>query len=150
MIDYCRTDDEVAKNPEAEDWCKIVAAGNVDAYQFAWRLWCFNHMFDDLVDQDKQPTKEQIFYELVEFVKEISFNPFYNAHKESIFPLLVSLANRTLDGDEMEKSESEWDRQVACVVRCGDLDVFLHIAYLAGGWDHMRKLKNLRTYDKGE
>jgi len=116
-MDYCRTEDEIAKNPEAEDWCKLVAAGNIHAYEFAWRLWNFNHMFDDLVDRDKEPSKEQIFYELVEFVKHISFNPFYNAHKDSIFPLLVSLANRTLDGDEMGESECEWDRQAACVVR---------------------------------
>ena len=54
---------------------------------------------------------------------------------------MVSLANRTLDAED-------FDGDIAICLRCGDLDLFAHIAFLCGGWEGMRKYKKLRNYDK--
>jgi hypothetical protein len=142
-MNYCDTPDEVKKNPVAKKWIYAITNGNPDAFEMGWRIWNFNHMFDDLIDRDKDAPKELILGELVKFVEALSFNPFWNLHKQSIFPLMVSLAQRTLDAEDFEGD-------IARCLRCGDLDLFAHIAYLCGGWEHMRKMKDLRTYDLGE
>ena len=147
MIDYCDQKAEVEKNPQAKQWIKAASNGDVYAYEFLWRLWCFEHCFDDLIDQDVEINKELCVRELIKFVTCLSYNPFYQEHKDQIYGLLVQACTRWLDGDEWEQSEDETRRICASVVRCGDLDIWLHVAYLTGGWDYMRKLRFLRHYD---
>jgi hypothetical protein len=145
---YCETADELKKNPEAKYWIRKVCNGNQDAFDMLWGWWNFFHMFDDLVDQDKTASKEIILKEFAFFITNLSFNKFYEDNKVSLCTLLLQLINRWLDGDEWEKSEDKWKRGVSDVLRCGDMEVYFHVAYLTGGWDYMRSLKELRTYDK--
>lgn len=139
-MNYCDTEDEVKKNPQAKAWIDAICLGNESARELAWRIWNFNHMFDDLLDGDKKAPDDLVLGELVKFIDTISFNQFWLIHKASIFPLMVSLANRTLDA-------KDFDGDIARCLRCGDLEIFAHIAYLVGGWEHMRAMKDLRTYD---
>lgn len=147
MLDYCDAPDEKAKNPEAKRDMLRIANGDRDAFSFLWRLWCFEHCFDDLIDRDKPVDAEAAVRTLIQFINELSFNSFYEEHKESLFPLIVMMANRSLDGDEWAKSDNPEKRAASNVVRCGDVDLFLHVAYLTGGWDHMRSVKDARSYD---
>lgn len=147
MLDYCDTPDERAKNPDAKLDLIRIANGDADALEFLWRFWCFEHCFDDLIDKDKPVDPEAAVRTLVQFIATLSFNAFYEEHKESLFPMIVMMANRSLDGDEWARSEDPAKRSAASVVRCGDVDLFLHVAFLTGGWDHMRSVKDARSYD---
>ena len=147
MLDYCDTEDELQKNPHAKQWMVLAANGDVAAYDFLWRFWCFAHCYDDLLDKGKPVDPEMGVREFMNFFKMISFNPFFIKHKEQLFALITQVCTRWLDGDEWEQSDDQIKRIVSHVVRCGDIDLYMHVAYLTGGWDHMRSLKGLRVYD---
>lgn len=145
--DYCDTPDEVAKNPEAKYWLQRAANGDEGAFSFLWRFWCFTQCFDDLIDGDKPVDPQLAMRELVMFVDTLTNNDFYRHNKSALFGLMVQAATRAMDGDEWEKSEDSIKRIASHVLRCGDIDLVMHVAFLTGGWDHMRSLKDLRTYD---
>ena len=129
-------------NPEASKYIDLIAAGNADARQLMWAVWNFEHLYDDLVDRDRSVAVEDASRVLVEFVRNISFNPFWQEHSWLLFPLLVSAANRWCDG------ETWADEKEAAIIRCGDVDFFLQVAYCIGGWEHMRACRAARSYDK--
>lgn len=145
---YCETPDEIKKNPETKFWIRKVCNGNVDAEELLWSWWNFFHMFDDLIDKDKTAPKEMLMRECMLFVSVLSYNEFYHQHKDSLFGFLIQVFNRWLDGDDWEEHGNDWQKSVSDVVRCGDMELYFHIAFLTGGWDHMRAVKNLRTYDR--
>lgn len=147
MIDYCDAIDEMEKNPQAKEYFVKASNGNAEAYDFLWDFWCFAHCYDDLLDKEKPVPYEMGVRTFVKFFHMISYNSFYEKHKDQLYSHIISVCNRWLDGDEWEKSDNKMERIVSHVVRCGDVDLYLHVAYLTGGWDHMRHLKSLRTYD---
>lgn len=147
QMDYCATPDELRENPDAPALFLKIAAGNDAALRFMWALWCFTHMFDDLVDKDKPVAQAVAGRELVRFVEQIALNPFFRNHATTLTTLLVSAINRWVLGDEMAMSDDAGKRTMARSVRCGDIDVYLHIAYLVGGWDHMRAMSALVNFD---
>lgn len=149
-VDYCDTPDELDQRPEAKKWITAVANGNPMAFEFVWRFWCFSQCFDDLIDRDKPVSPEVAMRELVLFVETISSNPFYLEHKGALLGLMIQAATRAMDGDEWGKSEDRMKRLASHVVRCGDIDLFMHVAYLTGGWDYMRSVRELRSYDIGD
>lgn len=148
MPTYCDKPQEIAQNPMARTLMRDIAAGNEAAMQWMWDFWCFTHVLDDLVDKDKSPSTEEVALALAQFVTALSINPFYQQHSASLYPLIMSAINRWIDGDAMDRSENPKRRVHAEVVRCGDIDLFLHIAFLTGGWEHMRALSDrVRSYD---
>ena len=148
MIDYCDSDQEQKENPHAREILTRVAKGDAMAFDFMWRFWNFMHVYDDLVDQDKPIGVETAAQELLAFVQTISFNPFYQKHSHQLYPLIVRCCHRWVTGDEMLASDDDTKRAQSTVVRCGELDLFMYIAYLIGGWTHMREIESLMQYDQ--
>jgi hypothetical protein len=148
MIDYADKPVEAYQNPSAKGMIERITCGNTDARVFLWRFWCFMHAFDDLIDRDKPVSADEAIRELVLFLQEISFNPFYNAHKGSLFGFIAMVANRAIVGEQWKAGTDE-QKMASASVRCGDLDLYSHIAFLCGGWDHMRNLDpEIRVIDK--
>lgn len=146
-LDYCDKPEEASTNPDAKHWIKLIANGNEYAYTFMWDFWCFTHLYDDLVDGDKDVSGVAAAHELVKFVAQITFNPFYQNNREQLFSLIVQAVNRWLDGDEWERSNDPEKVAASSVIRCGDIEIYAHCAFLIGGWEHMRAMKGLRSYD---
>lgn len=146
-VDYCDTQEEKAKNPDAKAWIAAAANGDDYAFNFMWDFWCFTHMFDDLVDQDRPVGGEAAGRLLIKFIAQLTFNPFYQKHRDPLFALMVQAVNRWIDGDEWEQSGDPAKIAAAPVIRCSDIEVFAHCAFLTGGWDHMRSVKGIRSYD---
>jgi hypothetical protein len=147
---YCETPDEVKKNPDAKYWISKVCNGDASAESLLWSWWNFFHMFDDLIDQDKEAPKEMIIKECMLFMSELSYNNFYQINKSSLHPMLIQFFNRWIDGDDWEQSGDPWKESVSDVLRCGDMEIYFHFAYLCGGWDHMRECKGVRCYDRNK
>lgn len=147
MPDYCDEPDEVAKNPDAKRHFRELANGNEHAFEFMWHFWCFVHCYDDMVDRDKPVSAEQAARAFAQFFLTINYNPFYLQHKDQLFGFIIQVFNRWLDGDEWEKSPDKMKRIASHVVRSGDVELYLHVGYLCGGWDHLRAMKHTRGYD---
>lgn len=145
--DYCDADDEQAKNPHAKQLMWEIANGDEDAFRFMWKFWCFTHVYDDLVDRDKEVTVEQAAKAAAELVQELSANAFYRQHTALLMPHLIGVFNRWADGEEWEASNERMKQIASHVVKCGDVDFYLTVAYVTGGWDHMRRCRDARMYD---
>lgn len=145
--DYCDSPDERAKNPEAKRHFVEIARGDQDALRFMWVFWNFSHVYDDLVDRDKPVGVEDAARWAVRLLEEFTFNPFFLRHKLALFPHVVGVFNRWCDGEQWEKSGTPSQVAAAHVVKCGDVDLYLNVAYLIGGWEHLRAMKDARGYD---
>lgn len=147
MPDYCDAPDEVAKNPDAKRHLAEISNGNADAFRFMWVFWNFTHVYDDLVDRDREVGVESAAKWAVHLLEQFSFNQFYLKNSSLLFPHVVGVFNRWCDGEEWEKSGDKQKMKAASVVKCGDVDLYLTVAYIVGGWDHMRAMKDARGYD---
>jgi hypothetical protein len=146
-MDYCDALDEVEKNPNIRQELVILANGNEDAFRFMWTMWNWSHVIDDLVDRDKEVGVENAAKYFIAILQEVTFNPFYKANGAYLFPLVHSMFNRWCDGEEFEKSDDKLKQAQSHVIKCGDIDLYIGVAYLTGGWDHVRRCKDFRTYD---
>ena len=147
MNDYCDAPDEVEKNGHVKPDMVLIANGNADAFRFMWTMWNWSHVIDDLVDQDKPVGVENAAKYFVLMAQELSFNKFYLANSGYLFGLIVSMFNRWCDGEEFEHSNDRLKQAQSHVIKCGDLDLYLGVAHLVGGWDHVRRCRGFRMYD---
>ena len=150
MIDYCDQEIERKENPHAKEWFKRICLDDSAAFDFLWRFWCFEHCYDDLVDQDKPCSIGTAAYELAAFIHTLSYNPFYLKHRDQLFPLMIQALNAWVDGDRMKKSKDSTERLAGAVVSCTDVSLAFHVAFLVGGWSHMRSLSDMRQYDPAD
>ena len=146
-MDYCDAADEVAKNPNIKRELQVLSNGNADAFRFMWTMWNWSHVIDDLVDRDKEAGVENAAKYFILITQELSFNKFYKDNAGYLFGLIASMFNRWCDGEEFEKSDDRLKQAQSHVIKCGDLELYLGVAHLTGGWDHVRKCKEFRTYD---
>ena len=146
-MDYCDAADEVAKNPNIKRELQVLSNGNADAFRFMWTMWNWSHVIDDLVDRDKEAGVENAAKYFILITQELSFNKFYKDNAGYLFGLITSMFNRWCDGEEFEKSDDRLKQAQSHVIKCGDLELYLGVAHLTGGWDHVRKCKEFRTYD---
>lgn len=149
-MDYCSSSAEKACNPDADFWFIKIANGNQDALRFMRVFWSFTHLYDDLVDNDKPVSAEQAAGQFIELLTVFCFNPFFVENRGLLFPMIVSMFNRWVDGDEWENSDDEYMKLASTVVRCGDVDLYHMVAFLTGGFEHMRATKGARSYDQNE
>lgn len=146
-MDYMSQPAEIASHPHAQRSFETMANGNADALKFLWAFWNWGHAFDDMLDGDVK-SKELTMKAWADFVLQLSFNEFFIANRQSLIGFILHATTRWMDGDEWEKSESEKRRIQSEVIRCGDIDLYIHVALLCGGWDHMRKCsREFRSYD---
>jgi hypothetical protein len=150
MNDYMATEHEMKKQPDALPFFREVAGDDQQVFDALWSFWNFAHVFDDLIDEIKWPDekKELAFKALHDFTRCMMLNPFVQCNVASIFAMMTSAITRCLDGDKMAKSESLFEAQLAPAVRCGDIDVIMHIVYLCKGWEGLREYSAMRQYDE--
>ena len=147
MTDYMATDLEMKKQPEAFDYISKASAGNPLVFGAMWSFWNFAHAWDDLIDGSdwKQERKEQAWKALHDFTTSLMVNPFVRDNSTSIHGMMVSAITRAIDGDTKFK-----DSPLGPAVRCGDIDVLLHLVYLYRGYEGLREYSAMREYDEGK
>lgn len=149
MTDYMATPHEQAKQPDAQPFIQEAANGDVAVYNAMWSFWNFAHVFDDLIDGSNWPAdkKEQAFKALHDFVVDLLLNPFVQRNALEMRAMFVSALTRCLDGDRLAEHPDERQRVLAPALRCADIDVLMHMAYLHRGWEVMRSYSGKREYD---
>lgn len=144
-MDYCNKPEEVAQNPEALGLMVLIANGNIAAFDFIWRCWNFCHLIDDLVDKDKPVTIQEASREIFMFTQMIALNEFFQFHKASLLPLILNACNGWIAGEEASKRNKKY----APALKCSDFNIYSHVAFIVGGWEHMVYVDSkFRTYDE--
>jgi hypothetical protein len=154
-IDYMSAPEQRAKQPTILGVCQKIAraAGpgrEAQTFNALWSFWNFAQAWDDLIDESNWPKerKDLAWRALQEFTSDLLLNPLYREHAAEFRALFTSAICRAIDGDAMAASGDPEREALAPAVRCGDIDILAHVAYLAGGWELMREIGAARDYDK--
>ncbi len=126
----------------------LVCKGNQEAMLFvdSWVTFC--HVIDDVVDEDKPVTDEQIIRAMASYTITIAKNPFFQTHREALVALMLQGFSAWLDANKMEDSEDERTRKTSDVVKGFYHEVVWHVSLLCGGYDHWRAVTSAhREYD---
>lgn len=142
---YTETTGEAAK---CGAWCKAIANGNHYAEGWLWAFWNFSQLFDDLVDGDRSVTQAQAARALADWWTACSLNPWFIANAGQLWMPVTQAIERWQTADEWAKGRNSERRLDAKVLRHGDLEVCLAVAFITGGWGHALTCRNLRTWDE--
>lgn len=99
------------------------------------------HLDDDFVDRDQKISADALAAVRLRFLMTVSFNEFWAKHKVQLMPLIVQGAAAFADATEWALRQDIRDRQAADVLKAFYGEVLWHVAFIAGGWDHMRAMQ---------
>lgn len=106
--------------------------GDVNAVQLASDLLFLAHLADDLVDGDKQRSKEEIKLAFRKTFVDMPRNPFYVAYFPQISTLLSSSYLLWLDSMELESGTKD-ERFICFHIRTALLNCIHYFMLLVGG-----------------
>jgi hypothetical protein len=136
----------------ADEISKFVCKGNADAEQFCKSFVAYCHLLDDCVDRDKPCDAERVAREAIDFIVQLTSNPFFVAHKAQLMGLIIQSFRAWADsnlpkynGAHEIKPETEHERDV---IKGFYHEVVFHVAAILGGWEHLTEVtKRCREYD---
>lgn len=112
---------------------------NPDALMFVSAFHHYCHTIDDFVDGDKQFNAESMLDMLMQ-ANVLYSTPFYINNCIRLQPVIANITNTYADSVAWEKSDVDWKRNVADVIRqCGN-DMVVTVAWICGGYQHMRTI----------
>jgi len=111
--------------------------GNAEAIRFVQALTAVYNVWDDLIDGDPA-TPAQIDQAFYLALVDLPSNPFFQANRTVLQPLIVTGMLGWWAANELETLPSERARRVAYVSRCDPADVIAMCAALVGGMDWAR------------
>tara|TARA_R100000808_G_scaffold6747_1_gene19809 strand:+ start:1762 stop:2211 length:450 start_codon:yes stop_codon:yes gene_type:complete len=130
-------------NPDAEVLRSVfadVSLGDKAAYDYMW-LWIkATRLIDDLFDEPED-WKERNTYELAQtLLVDLPANAFLHANSAALLPHHLTVLNAWRDSNDWKKSGDK-SKELHAFVMCEQTsDIFLLVAYLKGGYEHMRKV----------
>jgi hypothetical protein len=124
-----------------------VTRGDQSAFEFLAAFLIYCHREDDVIDG--QPWNHDSFLEAgLEWIRVLSFNEFYQKHKATLFPAIVTSLQEYSDSNKWAKSPDFRERATADVLKSSYQSVWILVAYIIGGHAHMRRIsETFRTYD---
>lgn len=108
-----------------------LCSGNEAAVQLINGFWKRCEIWDDLVDQDKPVTPEQVNELVLWALFEIQLNPVYQANPALQFLLRVVVAN-WFASNVLERGDRD-DRAAAYTLRCSPYDFFVGVILAVSG-----------------
>jgi hypothetical protein len=124
-----------------------IANDDADAARFLRAFVAHCHMLDDVIDRDAVVDDERLIQSEAAMLLQMG-NPFFQKHATLLIPLIINGYNAWLDANRMEKSPDENVARAADVVKGFYHEVCWQVAFICGGWAHMRNVtRTLREYD---
>lgn len=115
-------------------------AGDVHALQFLASVMDVVEIWDDLVDRDKPVTESEINAAFVSLLLVLPQNPFFERNKQFLLPVMTMCVNAWFDANALEKSNDTRLQQSAWWLKQMGVELYPAVAYVVGGFDHMRKI----------
>jgi hypothetical protein len=112
--------------------------GDKDAVNFIEQFFYVCHLWDDLVDRDKERSVEEINMAFWVLFVSIPENPFYRMHWAELHPVIVAAINDWHVANTLEAKPE--GRDIAYTLRCSIVTIIAHCAYLCGGHDWAREV----------
>ena len=114
--------------------------GNEQAVRFCIDLTYIAHLWDDLVDKDKERTDDEINTAFRIALVDIPVNPFYLDNISELRPLMMNAILQWQDANYLEIKGDYHDQHMAYMLRASFLQIFNYCAYLCGGPDWIKEI----------
>lgn len=96
-------------------------------------------LFDDVVDADKPLEEGHVERVLFSLLTQLPLNPFFDAYKHQLCPIMFTGVNAWLDSTKMEKG-SDHEKTHAYVLRDWYMELLMYVIYLTRGREYMRSV----------
>ena len=121
--------------------------GDVDAVNLTLLLSRVSHLWDDLIDMDKETSDRSINCAFYDLLVGLPSNPFYRKHMDTLVPIMAIGAMNYEIANAYEKTGDREQIALAHVLRYSVADVATAITLIIGGPDWVRLIgPELRMY----
>ena len=117
----------------------LAANGNKDAENYLADFAYACRVFDDLIDKDHEVTDKQIYKAFFILMAGLWMNPFFRRNFLTLISVHIVSINTFIDSNKWEK-ESGTKSLYAHVIKDSVDELFGVVAFLTGGYHHMRKV----------
>lgn len=116
------------------------ANGDMQAFAYLENVMNAAELWDDLIDRDKPISYEAINLTLFSLMVGLPGNEFFVAHRGYLIPVMITAINAWMDATELERSPVRRLRQSAWWLKQMGVEIYGAVAYLTGGFNHMRSI----------
>ena len=134
------TQNDIERETALKENLKYFFKGNLAAVKFCLDLTYIVHLWDDLIDGDKERSPKEISYAFKLALIDLVDNPFYLQNMRELKSVLTDAILKWEDANILERSKSQNDIAMAWMLRAGLLGVFNYCAYIIGGWQWIEKV----------
>ena len=114
--------------------------GDTHALMFLSSIMDAVEVWDDLIDRDNPVSDEKLTQTFLNLIFWLPQNPFFEAHKNYLLPIIMTCVNAWLDSNKLSESKVQRDRQAAWWLKQMGVELYGAVAFLMGGFDHMRSV----------
>ena len=112
---------------------------DANALQFIKIIGDTAELWDDLIDQDKPISKNDVNRVFMNLTTVLPLNPFFDAYKLQLTPIMIAGINAWHDATALERG-SDNDKAIAYVLRDWYVELLMYVVYLTRGYDAMRSI----------
>lgn len=124
-----------------EETCAELCLGNLQAAQFCHFWFNYCHAIDDLVDATDRPPHEMLL-EVFALANAVYSCQFYREHSTMLQPIVLMITSAYADSVKWEGSSVHRRSTISDVLRCCGNEMFFAVAYICGGWKHVRSISS--------
>lgn len=126
--------------PELAAFYRECCCGREDAFLFLLAFHRHAHVVDDLIDEGW--TAEGMLGAFA-MEQEVSAMPFYRRHEAELRMAWALVRNGYADAVAFERRVAGPERRIADVIRFAGNEMVRAVAFICGGWDHLRVVSPL-------
>ncbi|MGE8565148.1 hypothetical protein D3C85_135010 [compost metagenome] len=128
--------------------------GNAAAADYVDMVCRIAHLWDDLIDRDKDVPDEDINQGFFEALIRLPRNAFYRSHFDHLNAVLINAVSNWQIATKLERDGGNYEKSIAFVLRSSYADLITQSALIVGGekWacqvgEEVRKATHGETYD---
>lgn len=121
-----------------------------EAVKFCMELLYVFHLWDDLYDQDKERSKDDINQGFVILLDRLRRNSFFRVHQNDLYPLIMSSVLQWHDANIFEDEGEYENLRKSYMLRANIYQIWAYCAFLLKGYDFYKGLRGAfsRLYDE--
>jgi len=126
---------ELQQQLELQKKLMFFLCGNIDAVKFCIDILFVAHLWDDLVDGDKERNVEEQNAAFRAMLGDVPNNPFYQQNITALAPLMMSSILQWQDANAIEKDE----KAMSYFCRNAMMSIIHYCVFLTGGYSWAEK-----------
>ena len=115
------------------DFLRYAFRDNQAAIDFVRLIHDIAHLWDDLIDGDKDVSPAQINRAFFDALVGIPSNPFFRSCSDALLPVMAASCFNYQIANELQTTGDGESLAIAHVLRYSVADVLVHVAFLLGG-----------------